>query len=131
MNRLPRACPGLIQVVVLLVAAVPGFAATPRVAVDPRAELMGILFRLAGNPEYNQCRIPRYERAIDKHFLPVRDHDAIRLARKLSRSDGISYDAVMSLAVNVTDAYTLKERVPFDSPDISLDNRWRGLQARK
>ncbi len=105
-------------------------AQSDRFGIDPRVELMSIVFRLAGNPEYTQCDVPIYAAAIDKHFAPFRDHEAIRLARELRDSDGVSYDAVMNMAVHVTDVETLGERVPFDRAP-SLDARWHGAKARR
>lgn len=108
-----------------------GKGARVRIGVDPRVELMSILFRLAGNPEYNQGRVPRYDAAIDAHFASFRNHPAIQLARTLRETHGVSFDAVMSLAIHVEDATTLKERVPLDRPGVALDARWRGAEARK
>ena len=79
-----------------------------RIGVDPRVELMGIIFRLAGNPEYTQGRIPAYNAAIDSHFAAFRDHEAIRLARQLRNKDGVSYDAVMNMAVHIKDVESLE-----------------------
>lgn len=107
------------------------FAQAYRVGVDPRIELMSILFRLAGNEEYAQCRVPSYLDAIERHFGPYRNHEAVQLARRLRETDGVSYDAVMSLAVHLVDATTLAERVPFDRPDVKLDPRWHGVKARR
>ncbi len=101
-----------------------------RIGVDPRVELMSILFRLAGNPEYTQGRVPAYLEAIDRYFGPYRDHDAVRLARQLRQSDGVSFDAVMNLAVHVKDIESLAERVPFDSKQSRLEPRWHGTKAR-
>ena len=100
-----------------------------RVGVDPRIELMSILFRLAGSEEYTQCRVPSYLDAVERHFGPYRNHEAVQLARRLRETDGVSYDAVMSMAVYLTDATTLAERVPFDRPDLKLDQRWHGVKA--
>jgi len=94
--------------------------------VDPRIELMGILFRLAGNPEYNQCRIPAYDKAVASWFAPYRDHEAVRLARGL----GIGFDAPVKLAVYLTDVDSLAERVPFNSPSIHLYQGWNAAKAR-
>jgi hypothetical protein len=101
-----------------------------RFGVDPRVELMSIVFRLAGSDEYTQCGVPAYAAAIDRHFAPFRDHEAIRLARELRESDGVSFDAVMNMAVHVTDVESLAERVPFDRAP-SLDVRWHGAKARR
>jgi hypothetical protein len=102
-----------------------------RIGVDPRVELMSILFRLAGNPEYMQGRVPAYVEAIDRHFGPYRDHEAVRLARRLRDADGVGFDAVMNMAVHVKDVESLAERVPFDAKDSGLERRWHGAKARK
>src|SRR5262245_45376845 len=55
-----------------------------RVSVDPRLELLSIVFRLAGNPEYNQpnSRSP-YSEAVSDRFDDHDDHPAIERAREL------------------------------------------------
>jgi hypothetical protein len=52
-------------------------AATVRVLVDPRVELMSVVFRLAGNPEYNQGRIASYVADVDKYFGRFKGHAAV------------------------------------------------------
>ncbi|MBP7051517.1 MAG: DUF4932 domain-containing protein [Phycisphaerae bacterium] len=101
------------------------------VAVDPRVELMSVIFRLAGNPEYNQGKVQSYVRDVDSHFGPFRDHPVVRLARKLRETQGVSFDAVMCMAVHVTDAVTLQERIPFSPQPRSLDSRWTPETARE
>ncbi len=99
--------------------------------VDPRVELMSIIFRLAGSPEYNQCRVPAYNQAIDRHFARFRNHKVVQLARQLRKTDGVAYNAVMSMAVQIKDVKSLAERVPFDRRDLKLDSRWKGAKARR
>jgi len=77
---------------------------------------MSILFRLAGNPEYRQCRTPAYDQAIEKYFAAYRSHDAVQMAHAL----GIGFEAPMKLAVNLRDASTLAELVPFDGKGFYL-----------
>lgn len=101
------------------------------VTVDPRVELMSIIFRLAGNPEYNQGKVPSYVQNVDKHFGPFRDHAVVSLARKLRQTRGVSYDAVMEMAVHVTDAVSLREKIPFSPRPPSLDSRWTPETARE
>jgi hypothetical protein len=101
------------------------------VTVDPRVELMSIIFRLAGNPEYNQGKVASYVRDVDSHFGPFRNHAVVRLAKRLRETQGVSYDAVMCMAVHVTDAVTLQERIPFSPPPRSLDSRWTPETARE
>jgi hypothetical protein len=117
----------------LLLLALPAqlTAQALEISVDPRVELMSILFRLAGNQEYNKGGVPVYDRVIEHHFEAFKDHQAVRLARQLHNADGVGYDAVVSLAVHVTDIDTLSERIPFDHPNSELDQRWHGVKARK
>lgn len=98
-----------------------------RVGVDPRIELMSVLFRLAGNNEYNQCRVPIYDKALENYFAQYRNHEAVQLARSLQ----MGFEAPMSLAVHVTEVESLAERVPLDRPGIPLDKRWHGAKARE
>ena len=125
---------GTLTAAAVLMLAGPCLAAqqTPvvDVRVDPRVELMSIIFALAGNPEYNRCRVPSYVRDMRKHFLPFKGHAVVQTARRLRRMRGVSYDAPMSLAVHVTDAASLKERVPFDPHPPGLDRRWRLREVR-
>jgi hypothetical protein len=100
-------------------------------AVDPRVELMSVIFRLAGNPEYNMpvSQSP-YSKAVEAHFGRFRDHPAVTKARQLRNNRGVGYDAVMSMAIYIEDAVSLEERVPFDDPACKLDARWRPDEAR-
>ncbi len=104
---------------------------TIQVKTDPRIELMSILFRMAGNPEYKMGRITSYVQDVDRYFERFKEHDAVKLAAKLRETRGVSYDAVMGLAVHVTDADRLEERVPFDPQPETLDRRWTPELARE
>jgi hypothetical protein len=115
----------------ILLTALPGLAQPTRIAFDPRIELLSIVFHMAGNPEYNQCRVPDYCDAVDRYFAPFQGDDAIRVARELKEKNGISYDAVMSMAIHLKDVDTLAERVPFDSPESRLEKRWKATDARR
>lgn len=95
-----------------------------RVAVDPRVELMSLLFRLAGNPEYNQAKVQSYSADVDEQFGSQRDHAVIQLARQLRQTREVSFDACMSLAVHVDNTRDLQPVVPLDPWPDGLDNRW-------
>ncbi len=103
---------------------------TPEIKVDARVELLGIIFRLAGNPEYNQGRVPAYEKDVQKQFASFSDHPVVRLARDLRKRRGISYDAVMSLALHLKDPFTLVEEIPFEPRPAALEQRWTVPEAR-
>ena len=101
------------------------------VSVDPRVELMSIIFRLAGNKEYNACKIPKYDKDIKKYFKPYKDHSAIKFAAKLRKKRGTGYNAPMALAVHVDKVPNLNELVPLDSSPTELDSRWQAEEARE
>jgi hypothetical protein len=102
------------------------------VVVDPRVELMSVIFRLAGSPEYNMPNSASpYADDVEAHFGPFKEHAVVQTARRLRRERGVSDDAVMSMAVHVTDTTTLAERIPFDEPPPRLDRRWRPEAARQ
>ncbi len=101
------------------------------ITVDPRVELMSLIFRLAGNTEYNIGLVPSYLADADQYFNDFRDHEAIKMATRLRLEAGVSYDAVAGLAVHVTDPPLLEERVSFDPVPDSLDKRWTTESARE
>src|SRR4051812_15481699 len=94
------------------------------VTVDPRVELLSIIFCLAGNPEYGKGRVASYSKDVEAQFAPFREHKVIRLASELRRPRGVSYDACMSLAVHLSDADELKLCVPLEPWPEALDRRW-------
>lgn len=100
------------------------------VRADPRVELLSLVFRLAGNPEYTRGQVASYAKDADEHFDVVKDHAVVRLARRLRAERGVSFDAVMAMAVHVDDAAKLGERVPFDPRPATLDARWQPDDAR-
>lgn len=95
-----------------------------QIQVDPRVELVSVLFRLAGNSEYNQGKVASYTDDVEKQFGPFRDHAAVKLARKLRQSRGVSYDACMSLAVHLSGVDDLQTVVPLKPWPGGLDERW-------
>jgi hypothetical protein len=94
------------------------------VCVDPRVELFSILFNLAGNPEYGRPLVGSYAQDVRTHFEPVKEHEAVKLARWLRQSRGVGYDAPMSLAVHFADVTTLDLVLPVDPLPAGIDGRW-------
>jgi hypothetical protein len=92
------------------------------VRVDPRVELMSIVFRLAGVSGYTMNNFHSYTSAIESHFGDHREHPAVLLAGRLAREHGVAWDAPMSLAVHLTLPPELAMRMSFD--DAVLDARW-------
>lgn len=124
----------LVGLAVALTVCWPAFGAPGKVDVhvDPRFELMFILFRLAGHPEYNQAMVDGYTQDVDDHFGPYQGHRVVALARMLRRNHGISYDAPMSMACHLKEGFLFEERMPLTTPlPETLDERWAEAEPRR
>ena len=126
----------VVAAFVMLTFAALTFAESPtryvRARVDPRVELMSIIFRLSGANEYNQpaSKSP-YSDEVETRFGGFRDHPVVEMAQRLRSDHGISYDAVMSMAVHVEDARSLKEKIPLAKSPPRLDSRWPLEEGRE
>lgn len=123
---------------VLALAAPPATAPTAaaaglKVRVDRRVELLSLVFRLAGNPEYNMGNSKsRYSDDAESHFGRFRDHPAVKEARALRGRRGVSYDAVMNFAMHLEpDLAPPRMRVPLDPRPATLEGRWTPADAAK
>lgn len=74
-------------------------AIVPR--VDRRVEIMSIVARLAGYDEYNDNMARDYVEQIHTHFDPYANDSLIHFAKEIRERSGVSYDAVMTMAVNL------------------------------
>ena len=90
--------------------------------VDPRIELLAIVMRVSGAPEYQHAK-GRYAQAVDAWFAPYAKHAAIAMTRELRAKHGIAYDAPITFAVH------LDNRLHLADPDeiATIDARWRGV----
>jgi hypothetical protein len=121
---------GLVAAAVITASAGAAGGNRIEVVVDPRVELMSLIFRLAGNPEYNASNSASpYADDVETHFGTFRTHEVVKTAQRLRRQRGVSYDAVMSMAVHLRDTTTLAPRMPFDPQPPRLDRRWRPGEA--
>jgi hypothetical protein len=92
--------------------------------VDERVELLSIVFRLAGSEEYMNNDIKIYSDAIDSYFDAFKNEEVIKFAQKISQKQGVAYDAVMSMAINLeleNGTFRLKKNIE----NTSLDGRWK------
>ena len=95
--------------------------------VDKRVELLSIVFRLAGNEEYNNKLYKNYTDRIEAHFGPYRSHKLIQFAKKMLHRNGVSYDAVMSMAIHLDE-----ELNPLVNFSASVpEKRWGKRNAEK
>ena len=104
-NKSPRAAVGKITI-----------------EVDPRVELISIVFRLAGSPEYNDGILRPYVKAIEKHFGDYDNHPVVKLASQLRHNRSMSCDGPMSLAVHIDRSF--RPRKSFSQWPWGLDYRW-------
>ncbi len=102
-------------------ATTPATTAKVNVRVDRRVELLAVIERLAGAREYATTRGTPYLDAVDRYFAPYAEHAAVAAARALRAAHGIGYDAPMSFAVHLDDAYVLRPA----TERTTLDARWR------
>lgn len=98
-----------IIILFLLHRAVTAFGQCQAAKVDERFKLTSIVCRLAGAPEYMQCRVPEYAENIDSYFETYSQHPLISYMQEIRNEYGISYDAISSLAYA-----TVIENNPFE-----------------
>ncbi len=98
----------------------------PSPTVDKRIELLSIVFRLADSQEYSSTSNVKYVQAIHDHFGRFKDHPLISYIKQIRDSNGIGYDAVMSMAIHLKQVPSLDPIVPFNS--TVPDKRW-GAEA--
>lgn len=96
--------------------------------VDERTELLGIVFRLAEADEYINNTLSSYSKDIDEYFASFKNHDVVNFAKKVRAKRGVSYDAVMSMAINIeiTDSIRFLPNTSIDN----LDSRWGVKNAK-
>ena len=101
----------------------------PLPKVDKRIELLSIVFRLAGNFEYNDDTYKSYVSDIDNHFEQYKDHPLIAFASELSNKNGVCFDAVMFMAIYLEQPPSLNPIVSFSA--IVPEKRWGLENANK
>ncbi len=101
------------------------------VRVDPRVELLCVIYRLAGFREYNQGRITSYTEAVDRHFEPWKDHPVIACMQRNRSENAVAYDSAIALAVHMTDDGTWRPISPLANTDLELYNsdKWSPERA--
>lgn len=101
----------------------------PLPVVDKRTELLSIVFRLAGNFEYNDDIYRSYVADIHRHFDKYKEHPLITFASEMREKNGVSFDAVMFMAVYLEQPPSLNPIVPFSAS--VPEGRWGEENARK
>lgn len=105
------------------------FAQKPIVAtVDQRVELISLVFRLAGNAEYNFDFSKAYVKDLNDHFGKYKTHPLILFAKELSEK-GMGYSKVMFLAVRIARQNNRFSLIK--ATDNGLEGKWSNEDAEK
>lgn len=97
--------------------------------VDQRIELLSIVFRLAECHEYSINEFPRYVKRIEDHFTPYKNHPLIKFTKSKVRKQGVGYDAVMFMAIAISQPPVMKPLKPFTKN--FPEERWGQKTATK
>lgn len=91
--------------------------------VNENVELMSILSRMAGFPEYHMDMAGQYIKDMDSYFKDNTEHPAVQYMQELRNRYRISFDAVMSMAIHLNNR---NDTLTFIEEEIStLDKRWK------
>lgn len=91
--------------------------------VDERVELLSSIFRLIEADEYSDKNNALYAEDIEKHFGSFKNSEFFTKLKKERNEDGLGYDAVMSMAVNLKIKNGTLSLL--DPKRKSLDKRWK------
>lgn len=90
--------------------------------VNENVELMSILSRMAGFQEYHMDMAGQYIKDMDSYFKDNTVHPAVGYMQALRNKYGISFDAVMSMAIHLDNRNGTLSLMEEDVP--TLDKRW-------
>jgi hypothetical protein len=121
----------LVVLAISAAARSTSLAQSIRVVDDPRAEVIGILFRIAGISDFRGGSVEPFIHQVDSAFAPFASHPVFAEVRKLRAADErLALSAVIGIAPQLSDPITFRERVPFDSPGSLIPAEWHGAAAR-
>ena len=101
-------------------------AAQIKPEVSETVELMAILSRTAGFREYAMDMGGQYTKETEEWFAPYENHPAVEFYQEQREKYGISHDAVMTMAINIT---TDDGTVKLMSDKASLGQRWKNVNV--
>ena len=107
--------------------------------VDVRVELVSVVCRLAGYPEYNPSSaggakqgILEYEKRVDDYFAPHKSDSLILFAQRLRKEYDLAYDAPMKFAISLQTLDSGFGFNPYFTQTLAdLDNRWTDQTAQE
>ena len=97
--------------------------------VNENVELMSILSRMSGFPEYHMDMAGKYIKDMDSYFKDNTDHPAVQYMKGLRNKYGISFDAVMSMAIHLDNRNGTLSLIEEDIP--TLEKRWKEVDKEE
>jgi hypothetical protein len=98
------------------------------VDIDARMELLTIIFRLAGAPEFVGNEFASYAALVDERFRPYSEHEAVTFARRMREEIGVGADGVVTLAAHLSPPPQLE--TPESFSQTAVHGRWRSADAK-
>lgn len=91
------------KIILSLFLAILAITATAQIKVEvsETVELLSILARTAGYPEYSMDLAGQYTTDTETWFAPYRQHAAVALAQDIRAKYGIGYERIMNMAVHL------------------------------
>lgn len=93
--------------------------------VNENVELMSILSRMAGFEEYNMDMAGQYIKDMDSYFKDNTEHPTVQYMKELRNKYGISFDAVMSMAIHLDNRNGTLSLIEEEPP--TLEKRWKNV----
>lgn len=115
----------IILIFALLIAGLYGKAQSVVPQVNENVELMSILSRMAGFQEYHMDMAGQYIKDMDNYFKDNIEHPAVGYMQTLRNRYGISFDAVMSMAIHLDNRNGTLSLIEEEIP--TLDKRWKNV----
>ena len=109
----------------LVIVSVIGHAQI-KVEVSETVELLSILARTAGYQEYCHDVAGQYTKDTEAWFAPYKQHEAVALCQDINNKNGISHDAMATLAVHL-DIDGKKLKLLGEKSD--LGERWKDVDV--
>ena len=97
--------------------------------VNENVELMSILSRMSGFPEYHMDMAGQYIKDMDSYFKDNTDHPAVQYMKGLRNKYGISFDAVMSMAIHLENRNGTLSLIEEDIPTV--EKRWKEVDKEE
>lgn len=113
----------IILVFALFIACLCAKAQSIIPQVNENVELMSILSRMAGFPEYHMDMAGQYIKDMDSYFKDNTEHPAVQYMKGLRNKYGISFDAVMSMAIHLDNRDGTLSLIEKDIPTLEKDGR--------